>query len=60
MDEITYYIKKDENTGLFYIRAGFPLTYITDNTGKREINRIAKAMRQLGFTVVDMTKAVQP
>lgn len=60
-DSITYYIKKDE-TGFaegnkqYFIRAGYPINYLTDNTNKREINKIAKFMRQLGFTVVDLTK----
>ena len=55
-DEVTYYIKRDTFTNKFYIRAGFPLCYITDNMGKQEVNRVAKCMRQLGFTVIDITK----
>lgn len=60
MDDITYYIKFDATTinpkAPYYIRTGFPLAYLTDNMTKREINKIAKAMRQLGFTVIDQTK----
>ena len=40
----------------FYIRAAKPLCFITDNMTKREANKLAKSMRQLGLTVIDETK----
>lgn len=54
----TYEIKADKMAGknAFYIREVFPATFLTDNMGKREINKIAKALRQLGHTVIDTIK----
>lgn len=57
MSSVTYELKEDLNDhNKFYIRSAFPLCYITDNMTKREINKIAKSMRQLGFVVIDKTK----
>ena len=55
-----YEIKTDKLAGKnqHYIRETFPSCYLTDNMGKREINRIAKTLRQLGHTVVDKTKEI--
>lgn len=62
IDDITYEMRIDNVTNAVknvnvYIRAGYPRTYITDNMTKREANKVAKSMRQLGFTVIDKTKA---
>ena len=61
IDDVTYELKKDESSGLaakrFYIRAGFPLSFITDNMTYNQAQKTARSMRQLGFTVIDKTRA---
>lgn len=70
IDDVTYELKEDTNiqplhskdanyAKRFYIRTGFPLSYLTDNMTKREANKVAKSLRQLGFTVIDKTKEVK-
>jgi len=63
IDDVTYELWKDTVTDeaiktnkKYYIRASKPLCYLTDNMTKREANKVAKSMRQLGFTVIDMVK----
>lgn len=55
IDDITYEIKTDTSPGIgnkkYYIRAGFPYQYITDNMTYAQVCKVAKSMRQLGFTV---------
>ncbi len=63
IDNVTYELKEDAmrpktEKKRFYIRAGYPLNYITGNMTKRNANLVAKSMRQLGLTVTDKTKGV--
>lgn len=56
----TYELKQDthptDKKKSYYIRESYPACYLTDNMSKSEINKIAKAFRQLGYTVIDRTK----
>ena len=61
--EKQYSIRKDTVTAAdpkaqYYIRENAPACFLTDNMGKREVNKLAKHLRQLGFTVTDTTKDV--
>jgi len=63
IDDVTYQLKKDANSldsKKYYIRAAFPLNYITDNMTYNQAQKVAKSMRQLGYTVIDMTKTSKP
>ena len=55
----TYELTEDTNATdkkKYYIRSAYPSCYRTDNMMKRETNNVAKALRQLGYTVIDLTK----
>lgn len=64
IDDVTYEIRIDDSASVkisktnqkYYIRAGFPRKYITDNMTYREVQKVTKSMRQLGYTVIDRTK----
>lgn len=58
IDDITYEIRMDtsnmvEGNKRYYIRAGQPFQYLTDNMTYREAQKVVKSMRQLGLTVID-------
>ncbi len=58
MERKTYEIRIDtsnmiEGNKKYYIRAGQPFQYLTDNMTYKEAQKVAKSMRQLGLTVVD-------
>ena len=60
LDDITYEIKKDDffpvaenKKTQFYIKAGFPYCYVTQSMSYHQVQKVAKCMRDLGFTVVE-------
>lgn len=63
IDDVTYEIRLDKITDMakagnkYYIRTAYPRKYLTDNMTYREIQKVAKSMRQLGYTVIDRTKS---
>lgn len=61
IDDVTYELRLDttnvaQGNKKYYIRAGFPLNYLTDDMTYREAQKVAKSIRQLGFTVIDCSK----
>lgn len=53
IDDITYEIKYNDSTNKYYIRAGYPFNYLTDEMKLSEVKKVAFSMRQLGFTIIN-------
>ncbi len=65
IDDVTYEIRKDTITDealktskRYYIRTAYPRKYLTDNMTYQQVQKVAKSMRQLGYTVVDLPNHV--
>ncbi|HBG49465.1 MAG TPA: hypothetical protein DDW90_08200 [Cyanobacteria bacterium UBA9971] len=59
VDAMTYEILTDETLAVkdkYYIRTKYPFCYCTDRMTKKQVENVAKSMRNLGFTVIGKTK----